>query len=148
AKTATGQVAAAAIAASLGVSEDGTHLSSATVTISYVLDAGNEFLDATGNGTITVTNNHTSSITLSGSDTIANYLAVLQAVQYSNTKDDCTTTARTVNFSVNDGAQNSPADAVTVTISNSAPVVGGGGAALSKTAAGQVAAAAIAASLT
>src|SRR5204862_413751 len=72
-KSAAGEVAAANIAVSLNVTDDGTQLASATVTISNVLDAANEFLDATAAGAIVITNNHTASITLTGADSIANY---------------------------------------------------------------------------
>src|SRR5690606_8978530 len=59
--------------------------------------------------------------------TLAQWQAALRSVQYSNSSDNPTTTARTINFSVNDGnlASNIIASTVNVTAMNDAPTLSG-----------------------
>ena len=46
-------------------------------------------------------------MTLTGSDTLANYEAALRSITYQNTSDDPSTATRTVSFTVNDGDDDS-----------------------------------------
>ncbi len=45
----------------------------------------------------------TGTLTLTGSDTVANYQAALRAVKYQNTSQNPSALTRTVSFTVNDG---------------------------------------------
>ncbi|MGL4325736.1 MAG: DUF4347 domain-containing protein, partial [Beijerinckiaceae bacterium] len=62
-------------------------------------------------------------VTLTGSFTTTQYLAALQLVQFANTTDSPSTTARTINVVVNDGTSNSVTAVTTVTVTpvNDAP---------------------------
>src|SRR6185369_3497115 len=101
---------------------DSSNLASATVTITNLLDAGVETLVATATGSITV-NYVAPTLMLSGSDTLANYQQVLRTVAYNNTSQNPTTTARLIDFIVNDGTAPSAPATSTVTINaiNTAP---------------------------
>ncbi|HEX3528831.1 MAG TPA: Ig-like domain-containing protein [Thermoanaerobaculia bacterium] len=100
-------------------------LSSATVTITNLLDAGAETLAANTAGTAITATYAAPTLTLSGVDTLANYQQVLQSVTYSNSSQNPTTTPRTVSFAANDGVTNSNTVNTTVNITavNDAPVV-------------------------
>jgi len=65
-------------------------------------------------------------LTLSGSDSLANYQAALRTVTYANSSDNPSTLARTVTWTVNDGTDNSAAVTSTITVaaSNDAPTAG------------------------
>jgi hypothetical protein len=69
----------------------------------------------------------TGKLTLSGSDTVANYQKALRVVKYRNTSENPNTDVRTVTFLVSDGSQ--PSNAATRSISvkavNDAPVLAG-----------------------
>ena len=87
---------------------------------------GEDILDFTDTGSITGTfNTSTGTLTLSGSDTLADYQTALRAVTYENTSDDPDTPTRTVTFTVNDGDadSNQPTRNITVTASNDAPAL-------------------------
>ena len=96
---------------------DNSSLNSATVRIRNLSNPGAEFLSANTTGTnITATYNAAiGTLELSGSDaltepvpaTLANYQQVLRSVTYNNTSQSPNTTARLIDFSVNDGAANS-----------------------------------------
>ncbi|HHJ40449.1 MAG: hypothetical protein AXA67_08385 [Methylothermaceae bacteria B42] len=66
-------------------------------------------------------------LTLSGSDTLANYQAALRSVTYINISDNPSTLTRTVSFTVNDGSADSNAQTrnITVTAVNDAPFLFG-----------------------
>ena len=103
---------AVAVAPHLIVSDAGSaNLLWATVSISGgPLDTGNEILAANTAGTaITAAYNSTSGVlTLSGSDTLANYQQVLQSVTYVDTLATTTNTGnRTLRFSVSDASNSS-----------------------------------------
>src|SRR5438445_5587212 len=70
-----------------------------------------------------------------GTATLAQWQAAFRAVQYSNSSDNPSTAARTVSFTVNDGAANSNtvASTVNVTAVNDAAVPGSATVALSET---------------
>ena len=81
-----------------------TTLLGATVQISGNYQSGEDVLSFTNTGNITGSwNAATGTLTLSGSDTLADYQAALQSVQYLNTSDDPSTATRIVSFQVNDG---------------------------------------------
>lgn len=88
------------------VDSESTNLQGATVTIENPLDGSSEFLSATATGNITVAYAPaTSTLTLSGSDTIANYQQVLKTVTYTNTATNPNFTPRKFTFVVDDGAE-------------------------------------------
>ncbi|MCY2991105.1 MAG: Ig-like domain-containing protein [Planctomycetota bacterium] len=116
---------AIAISAAASVSDvDNATLGSATVQItadSY--HSGEDLLEAS-RGTWYPT---TGTLTLTGTDTLANYQAFLQSVTYRNTSSNPSSQTRTVTFTINDGSLSSlPPSTVTITVSrlNSPPVAG------------------------
>ncbi|MDK9703948.1 MAG: tandem-95 repeat protein [Sulfuritalea sp.] len=125
---------AALIAPSATISDvDSANLSSMTVTLtarpdgnaveSLSLDAG-ATAAASGAG-LTVSYTATTGILLiSGSASKATYETILQGIQYNDSSDTPTTTDRTVNIVVSDGALSSPVNIVTVSVAavNDAPV--------------------------
>ncbi|MBX7186710.1 MAG: cadherin-like domain-containing protein [Vicinamibacteria bacterium] len=72
----------------------------------------------------------TGTLTLSGTDTLANYQAALRTVKYNNTSENPSTLARTVQWRATDGTDQSVAgvtSTINVTAVNDAPVVTAGG---------------------
>ncbi|HIJ79373.1 MAG: hypothetical protein OEY01_10465, partial [Desulfobulbaceae bacterium] len=68
-------------------------------------------------------------LTLTGTDTVANYQAALRSVTYQNLSDNPSTGSRTVSFQVNDGGASASSSAtVNVTAVNDAPVLDNSGA--------------------
>jgi hypothetical protein len=115
------QKTAAITNTSLVISDsDAPNLQSATVTITNPQDGTSEFLNATPTGNITVAyDSATSTLTLSGTDTIANYQQVLSTVTYTNNAPIPDLTPREITFVVNDGASFnnlSPTATTTVTL--------------------------------
>jgi hypothetical protein len=107
---------------------DDTTISGAMVTISNNFQSGADVLSFAPLGPISgVYNTATGVLTLSGTDTIANYQAALRTVKYANSSDDPSTAARTISWSVTDaGAATSVTPAtstVNVTAVNDAPVI-------------------------
>jgi len=103
--------AATIIDGSISVSDlNDTNIESATITISANYITGQDVLAFTDTGNITGSFNATTGVlTLTGTDTVANYQAALRAVTYRNTSDNPSTAARTVSFVVNYGDDvNSP----------------------------------------
>jgi hypothetical protein len=121
---------ATAIDTALTVSDvDNTNLASATVQITANYVNGEDVLAFANTATITGTFDALNGkLTLTGSDTVANYEAALRAVTYVNTSANPSGAARTVTIIANDGAANSVAatDTITVTPVNNAPVVTAG----------------------
>ncbi|WP_224742345.1 hypothetical protein, partial [Cysteiniphilum sp. SYW-8] len=110
--------------------EDDNHIEEATVTITANYVNGEDVLAFVDTANITGSfNASTGELTLSGSDTLANYKAALRSVTYQNTSDNPNTLARTVSFVVNDGGSNSVAVTSTINITavNDAPIVVAGG---------------------
>ncbi|MHC5777384.1 beta strand repeat-containing protein [Nostoc sp.] len=86
------------------LSDNNTTLASATITIANPLNGAAESLSATAIGNITTTYNATTgTLTLSGTDTIANYRQVLSSLTYNNTAASVNTSDRFIQFVVNDG---------------------------------------------
>lgn len=83
---------------------DNTTLASATVQITGNYVQGEDVLGFVDTASITGSfNPATGTLSLSGTDTLANYEAALRSVTYRNTSGDPSTAQRTVTFSVNDG---------------------------------------------
>jgi Big-like domain-containing protein len=111
---------------------DSPNLLSATVTLTSRPD-GNaaESLAATTAGTgITATYTQaTGVLSLTGTDSVANYQQVLQSVTYNDTSQNPSTTNRSIGFVVNDGSldSNTVTKTLSVTAVNDAPVLTAGG---------------------
>ena len=80
---------ATAVTATLTASDvDNTNLTGATIQITGNYQNGQDVLSFTNTGTITGNwNAATGTLTLSGSDTVANYEAALRSVKYANTSE-------------------------------------------------------------
>ncbi len=103
---------------------DHTQLVSATVTISGNYANNQDILTFTNTPNITGSFNATTGVlTLTGSDTVANYQAALRSVSYKNTSDNPSILMRTVSWVVNDGSNNANAaiSTIKVTAVNDAP---------------------------
>ena len=120
--------AATVIDSSVTVTDvDNANMASATVAIGTGFATGQDVLDANVTGT-TIGKSYnaaTGVLTLTGSDTKAHYQQVLDSVTYFNSSDNPSGAARTVNYTVNDGAVNSNTSTATVNVTpvNDAPVV-------------------------
>ncbi|MBN4004088.1 FG-GAP-like repeat-containing protein [Nostoc sp. LPT] len=95
------------------LSDNKTTLAGATITITNLLNGAGETLNATAIGNITATYNPTTgTLSLRGTDTIANYRQVLNSVTYNTT---ATTVNTTIEFVVDDGQAPLNTSAVTTT---------------------------------
>jgi autotransporter-associated beta strand protein len=84
-------------------------LASATVTISANYVNGEDVLSFADTASISGSfDSATGTLSLVGTDTVADYQAALRAVCYNDTSDNASTAGRTVSFVVNDGTSNSP----------------------------------------
>ncbi|BBD63753.1 putative outer membrane adhesin [Nostoc commune NIES-4072] len=93
--------------------DNDTTLAGATITITNLLNGATESLNATAIGNITSTYNPTTgTLTLSGTDTIANYRQVLSSVTYNSTATNANTT---IEFVVDDGQDLNNTSAVATT---------------------------------
>lgn len=115
---------------------DSANLAGATIQITGNYQNGQDLLSFTDTPDITATwDALTGTLTLSGSDTLANYQAALRAVRYANNSQAPSTLTRSVSFSVRDETSTSPVATrdITVAAVNDAPVItsDGGGAAAS-----------------
>jgi LPXTG-site transpeptidase (sortase) family protein len=106
--------------------DDNTDLASATVTLVNHPNGADEGLTAfTGGTSITASyDSGTGVLSLTGTDTVANYIQVLRTVYYFNNASDPDLTIRTVEFVVNDGTANSNTAISQVTIVLSLPATG------------------------
>ena len=97
---------------------DSATFSSLTVTITNLLDGADELLsaDTTGTSISASYDSGTGVLTLSGSDSVANYQQVLRTVSYNNTSENPDTTARSMTFVANDGSGDSNVATTTVTM--------------------------------
>ncbi len=119
---------AVAIAASVSISDvDDANMSGATVTIASHLD--DDVLTAVVTGTSITASYLDGVLTLTGSDTKANYQTVLASVKFANTgnnpDDFGNSTSRSITFAVTDGEDASDSQSVSVSITpeNDAPVI-------------------------
>ncbi|MCH7728127.1 MAG: choice-of-anchor D domain-containing protein [Planctomycetes bacterium] len=90
-------------------------LSSLTVTITDLIDVGNELLSADTTGTLIVQtyDGNTGTLTLSGVDSVYNYEQVLRTVSYDNTAPNPSGFDRTIQFQADDGINiSNPANTV------------------------------------
>ncbi|TRO14970.1 DUF4347 domain-containing protein, partial [Ectopseudomonas mendocina] len=109
-----------------------TQVSSASLSLSGVLDAGNETLSLTtaqiataASYGISVSGSGTTAMTLAGVATLAQYEAILSQVRYSNSTPNYTPATRTISVAVGDDVGSTSRTAsVVVTPSNAAPVIG------------------------
>ncbi|MCP4303298.1 MAG: tandem-95 repeat protein, partial [bacterium] len=99
---------------------DSTNLASATVTISNLLDTGLETLAATPSGAIVAGNISyvAPTLTITAAAPVADFQTVLQSVTYNNSSGSPDTTARLIEFLVNDGTDPSPVATSTITINS------------------------------
>ena len=97
---------------------DNANLTSATVTLTNLLDTGHESLapNVAGTSISGAFNSGTGVLTLSGSDTVAHYQQVLRSVTYANTSDTPDTTARSITWTVSDGALDSAIATTTLSV--------------------------------
>ena len=87
---------------------DNTHFAGATIQLTGNYQNGQDVLAFSDTANITGSWNPTNgTLTLSGSDTLANYQAALRSVTYQNTSDNPSGLTRTVGFAANDGTVNS-----------------------------------------
>ncbi len=123
---------ATAIDTSVTVADlDNATLAGATVQITGNYAPGEDVLGFANTTTITGSfDPATGTLTLSGSDTVANYQAALRSVTFANSSEAPSTLARTVSFVVNDGTAASVAATSSVTVAsvNDAPTQTGTGA--------------------
>src|SRR5205085_9396491 len=109
---------------------DNANLSSASIQITGNYVNGEDVLSFTN--TANITGNFvalTGKLTLTGSDTLANYQTALRAVKYFNTSDNPSVASRTITWIGNDGALASApvTSTVNITAVNDAPNVTAGG---------------------
>ncbi len=96
---------------------DNTTLIGAVVQIDNRLDGSNEKLTiSTENTNITVANNNSGKITLSGQDSITNYELVLRSITYRNTLPEPNRTKRIISYRVSDSEGESETAVVKLTI--------------------------------
>lgn len=109
---------------------DSSNIASATVQISGNYVNGEDILGFSDTANITGSfNASTGTLTLTGSDTVANYEAALQSVTYFNSSGTPSFLSRTVSFTANDGELNSQEATATVDIlASDPPTVTAGGA--------------------
>ncbi|MDA8746205.1 Ig-like domain-containing protein, partial [Rubripirellula amarantea] len=105
---------------------DDSNLESAVISITGNYTDGEDVLAFTNTANITgVWDSGTGTLTLTGTDTLANYEAALRSITYTDTSDDPSTSTRTVSFTVNDGDEDSNVSTrdIDVTAVNDAPVL-------------------------
>jgi large repetitive protein len=118
---------------SLSDPDSGGLLSSATVQITSGLLSGDTLsADTTGHPSITATyDSSTGELTLGGSDTLADYLAVLKSVTFSSTSGNPTSDgadpSRTVTWTINDGVSSNPITQTSAIDVHAIPAVVAGG---------------------
>ena len=107
-----------AVDAGLTISDvDSATLQSATIAIEN-FQSGDTLIFANTLGITGSFNTETGVLTLTGSDTVANYQAALESISYQNLNPDAPTTDRTISFQVNDGSASNPLSNVgTATVS-------------------------------
>jgi Ca2+-binding RTX toxin-like protein len=108
-------------AANLTVGND-RFLTGATVTITNLQDGNLETLSAVTTGTSISASYSNGVLSLTGSDTVANYQQVLRSIAYNNTAFVPNATTRNVEFAVTDGNSTSVAASATVAINSIIPI--------------------------
>ncbi len=99
---------------------DDANLDSATISITNLQDVGNELLavDTSGTNIVATYDSDTGVLTLTGSDTLANYQSVLGSLTYENTNESFTEGVRNIEVVVNDGEDNSNTQSTSVIVTN------------------------------
>ncbi|QDV46217.1 hypothetical protein Enr13x_61260 [Stieleria neptunia] len=100
---------------------DSPNLTQLTVTITNLLDGANETLTADTSGTSITAVYAAGTLTLSGTDTVANYQQVLRTIAYNNASANPDATTRLIQFVTTDGGSNSnvaTADVAIVTVND------------------------------
>lgn len=127
----TEDAGAVAIAPTITVADaNDASLASATVTLTNLVDSGEEILAAATGGTSIVAAYTPPTLTLTGPDTLANFQTVLQSVTYENTSDDPTESPdRDLQIVANDGTgdSNTAISTVSITAVNDPPMLTVGG---------------------
>ena len=128
----TEQVSAVVLDSGLTLSDpDNTTLAGATVSIGSLV-TGDTLNFVNQNGITGSYNSGTGVLTLTGTDTVANYQAALRSITFSSASDNPTnfgaSASRTISWTANDGTANSAAatSTVNVTAVNDAPVLTAG----------------------
>ncbi|SFW90065.1 tandem-95 repeat protein, partial [Chitinophaga sancti] len=100
------------------VDVDGDNMAKAVITLTNVLDAGNEglFINGVLPAGITATGNGTATITLTGAASQAGYIAALKLIEYRNAKSAPATANRIITTTLNDGTETGPASTTTIVI--------------------------------
>ena len=130
--------AAVVIDNALAVSDpDNLQLASATVTISGNFQTGDTLSFTNQNGIAGSYSSATGVLTLTGTATLAQYQAALDAVTFSTTS--ASTASRTISWQVNDGTLKSAAATSTVNVTTVSPTLGGAGNTVSYTEGGAAA---------
>jgi gliding motility-associated-like protein len=121
------QLIAKQISSSITVKDyDDVNIESATVKFSINYQNGQDVLQFTNTASITgVWNAATGILTLTGSDTKANYQAALRSVAYYNSNSTPNTSQRTVVYTINDGSLNSNIQfrSISISVANNPPVL-------------------------
>ena len=121
----TENAAPTAITSAITIADvDDTNIETASIQITGNYASGQDVLAFADTPSITgVWNAISGTMTLTGTDTLANYEAALRAVTYQNTSDNPSTSTRTVSFTVDDGddLSNTLTRDVNVTATNDAP---------------------------
>ncbi|MBT5488368.1 MAG: cadherin-like domain-containing protein, partial [Halieaceae bacterium] len=116
---------------------DDTNIESATITVSSGYQSSEDVLAfSNANGITGSWNSGSGVLTLSGSDSKANYETALESITYQNTNtDDPNNSNRTITWLINDGDTNSAAVTSTITVAdvNDAPVLANAGGTLAYT---------------
>ncbi|QDV42402.1 hypothetical protein Enr13x_22470 [Stieleria neptunia] len=104
---------------------DSASLTSLTATLTNPSDGSSESLSADTSGTSITASYAGGTLTLSGTDSVANYQQVLRSIRYLNTSVAPNTTARVIDIVANDGisASNVATATISVTSINSAPTI-------------------------
>ncbi len=121
-----------AIASDLTVTDpDDADLANATITLVGAPDGANEQLgvDVSGTNIVQQFDTATRTLSLTGSDTVANWQQVLRSVTYTNTTDEPDLSDRVVTFVVSDGEDSSETVSALISITSvdDAPVLTLGG---------------------
>ncbi|MFY0591879.1 FG-GAP-like repeat-containing protein, partial [Roseivirga sp.] len=107
---------------------DDTNIEGATITLTNILDGGNETLRVLGAFPDGITassyNSGTGVITLTGSGTLASYQAALAQIVYENTDGTPDLTDRSITVSINDGTDNSNTATTTMSLFSAASLNG------------------------
>ncbi|MDI9640123.1 tandem-95 repeat protein [Geitlerinema splendidum] len=104
---------------------DDTQLTEASVRITSGYISGEDILSFANTATLTGTFNPiTGTLSITGTDTLANYRTALASITYQNTSNNPNTAPRTLSYTVNDGTEqsNTATSTINLTAVNDAPI--------------------------